>query len=196
MFTFMGSSSKRALLAGALVLSGAGVSLADYNTGSQAFNAGNYTRAYQEFSESADAGNSLAQIMMGRIYADGRGINADKVKAYMWFDLSASNGNTRALAQRDAIAARLSPSEIDRAQDMAAAWRTEHPGSTISAPSASASAPTIAPYSLRNVQVALATLGYNVGTPDGIIGPKSRTAIRAFQVDSGLPESGEPSIAL
>jgi peptidoglycan hydrolase-like protein with peptidoglycan-binding domain len=196
MFTFMGSSSKRALLAGVLVLSGAGVSLADYNTGSQAFTAGNYTRAYQEFSESADAGNSLAQFMMGRLYAEGRGVNTDKVKAYMWFDLSASNGNTRAIAQRDAIAARLSSSEIDRAQDMAAAWRTEHPGSTISAPSASASAPTIAPYSLRNVQVALATLGYNVGTPDGIIGPKSRTAIRAFQVDSALPESGEPSIAL
>jgi membrane-bound lytic murein transglycosylase B len=46
------------------------------------------------------------------------------------------------------------------------------------------------------VQVALATLGYNVGTPDGVIGPKSRAAIRAFQVDSGLPVSGEPSIAL
>ena len=196
MFTFKGSSSKRALLAGALVLSGAGVSLADYNTGSQAFNAGNYTRAYQEFSQSADAGNSLAQFMMGRLYAEGRGVSEDKVKGYMWFDLSASNGNSRAIAQRDAIGAQLSSDEIDRAQDMAAAWRADHPGSTISAPSASASTPTIAPYSLRNVQVALATLGYNVGTPDGVIGPKSRAAIRAFQVDSSLPVSGEPSIVL
>jgi peptidoglycan hydrolase-like protein with peptidoglycan-binding domain len=196
MFIFMGSSFKRALLAGGLLLTGAGVSLADYNTGSQAFNAGNYTAAYQEFSQSADAGNSLAQFMMGRLYAEGRGVNEDKVKAYMWFDLSASNGNTRAIARRDAIGAQLSSDEIDRAQDMAAAWRADHPGSTISAPSASASTPTIAPYSLRNVQVALATLGYNVGTPDGVIGPKSRAAIRAFQVDSGLPVSGEPSIAL
>ena len=196
MFVFMGTSSKRALLAGALILSGAGVSLADYNTGSQAFNAGNYTRAYQEFSQSADAGNSLAQFMMGRLFAEGRGVSEDKVKAYMWFDLSASNGNSRAIAQRDAIGAQLSSDEIDRAQDMAAAWRADHPGSTISAPSASASTPTIAPYSLRNVQIALATLGYNVGTPDGVVGPKSRAAIRAFQVDSSMPVSGEPSIAL
>jgi len=196
MFIFMSSSFKRALLAGGLLLTGAGVSLADYNAGSEAFNAGNYARAYQEFSQSADAGNSLAQFMLGRLYAEGRGVSEDKVKAYMWFDLSASNGNSRAIAQRDAIAAQVSSDEIDRAQDMAAAWRADHPGSTIAAPSASASAPTIAPYSLRNVQVALATLGYNVGSPDGVIGPKSRAAIRAFQVDSSLPVSGEPSIAL
>jgi peptidoglycan DL-endopeptidase LytE len=29
-----------------------------------------------------------------------------------------------------------------------------------------------------------------------VIGPKSRAAIRAYQVDSGLPAGGEPSIAL
>jgi peptidoglycan hydrolase-like protein with peptidoglycan-binding domain len=46
------------------------------------------------------------------------------------------------------------------------------------------------------VQVALYNLGYAVGTPDGVIGPKSRAAIRAYQVDSGLPASDEPSIAL
>ena len=46
------------------------------------------------------------------------------------------------------------------------------------------------------MQVALHNLGYAVGTPNGVIGPKSCAAIRAYQVDSGLPASGEPSIAL
>ena len=192
-------SFKQALLAGALLLTSAGVSFADYNTGSSAFNDGNYVRAYHEFKQSADADNSLAQFMMGRLYAEGRGVVADNTAAYMWYDLSAGNGNGRAIAARDFIAAQLDADELDRAQSLAAEWRANRPGNgnvSVATQTIPADMPTSQPYSLRNVQVALHNLGYAVGTPDGVIGPKSRAAIRAYQVDSGLPASGEPSIAL
>jgi peptidoglycan hydrolase-like protein with peptidoglycan-binding domain len=192
-------SFRQALLAGALLLTSAGVSFADYNAGSSAFNGGNYVRAYHEFKQSADAGNSLAQFMMGRLYAEGRGVVADSTAAYMWYDLSAGNGNGRAIAARDSIAAQLDADELDRAQALAAEWRANRPGNggvSVAAQTTPADTPTSQPYSLRNVQVALYNLGYAVGTPDGVIGPKSRAAIRAYQVDSGLPASGEPSIAL
>jgi peptidoglycan hydrolase-like protein with peptidoglycan-binding domain len=189
------SSFKRALLASGFLLASAGMSVADYNAGSAAFNAGDYTRAFQEFRQSAYANNSLAQYMMGRLYAEGRGVGEDKLAAYMWFDLSASNGNSRAIAARDAVAAEMEADEIDEAQQMAADWRANRPA-TATAQTAPAATPASAPYSLRNVQVALNQLGYPVGTPDGVIGPKSRAAIRAFQTDSGLPTSGEPSLAL
>lgn len=39
-------------------------------------------------------------------------------------------------------------------------------------------------------QADLARLGYNVGPVDGVIGPRTRGAIAAFQSDSGLPSSG------
>jgi len=188
-------SFKRALLAGGFLLASAGMSLADYNTGTAAFNAGDYTRAFQEYRQSAHAGNPLAQYMMGRLYAEGRGVGEDKPTAYMWFDLSASNGNSRAITARDAIAAEMDADEIERAQEMAADWRANRPAIATAQPTPAA-APASAPYSLRNVQVALGQLGYSVGTPDGVIGPKSRAAIRAFQVDAGLPTSGEPSLAL
>jgi peptidoglycan hydrolase-like protein with peptidoglycan-binding domain len=55
---------------------------------------------------------------------------------------------------------------------------------------------TMMSYSPRNVQILLGELGYAVGAPDGVIGPRSRAAIQAFQTDSGLPASGEPSLAL
>jgi peptidoglycan hydrolase-like protein with peptidoglycan-binding domain len=194
------NSFRSFLLAGGLILAGAGVSQADYNAGTAAFNAGNYTRAYQEYKQAADAGNSLAQFMMGRLYAEGRGVVEDKVAAYMWFDLAASNGNSRAIGVRDAVAAQMDSADIDRAQDLAAEWRANRPaigsGNTATVAPSMPAAPSAAPYSLRNVQVALSNLGYSVGTPDGVIGPKSRAAIRAYQVDSGLPASGEPSIAL
>ena len=108
-------SFRRALLASALLLTSAGASHGDYNAGSSAFNVGNYTRAYQEFKQSADAGNSLAQFMMGRLYAEGRGVVEDNMAAYMWYDLAASSGNSHAIAARDSVAAQLDADELDRA---------------------------------------------------------------------------------
>src|SRR5689334_599203 len=51
-------------------------------------------------------------------------------------------------------------------------------------------------YSVRNVQQLLNQLGYDAGTPDGSMGFKTHTAIRAFQKDANLPISGEVSPAL
>jgi localization factor PodJL len=40
------------------------------------------------------------------------------------------------------------------------------------------------------VQAALKALGYDVGTPDGIAGPRTAEAIRAFERTTGMSESG------
>ena len=39
-------------------------------------------------------------------------------------------------------------------------------------------------------QRTLTSNGYDPGTPDGIMGPRTRSAIRKFQRDTGLPMSG------
>lgn len=44
--------------------------------------------------------------------------------------------------------------------------------------------------SAREAQERLNALGYNVGTPDGDIGPRSMRALRSFQKDNGIPETG------
>jgi len=43
---------------------------------------------------------------------------------------------------------------------------------------------------IEAAQRALNDRGYDVGQPDGTLGPRSRTAIRTFQADSGLAPSG------
>lgn len=43
----------------------------------------------------------------------------------------------------------------------------------------------------REVQTALNYFGYNVGTPDGAIGPKSRAAISSYQAFLGYPPTGQ-----
>ena len=48
-------------------------------------------------------------------------------------------------------------------------------------------------YSVAAVQRGLNDLGYSAGPVDGLMGGKTRSAIRAYQIDKGLPVSGEPS---
>jgi murein L,D-transpeptidase YcbB/YkuD len=40
------------------------------------------------------------------------------------------------------------------------------------------------------LQTKLAQLGYNVGTPDGVFGPGTTTAVKQFQTDKKLPATG------
>ena len=51
-------------------------------------------------------------------------------------------------------------------------------------------------YSTASVQRVLNDLGYSAGPVDGLMGGKTRGAIRAYQTDNGLPASGEPSRSL
>lgn len=49
---------------------------------------------------------------------------------------------------------------------------------------------------IETLQWRLLFLGYDVGPTNGVVGPDTRAAIRAFEHDQGLPETGEPSEAL
>ena len=45
--------------------------------------------------------------------------------------------------------------------------------------------------SIADVQVKLNSLGFAVGAPDGILGPKSHAQLRSFQKSRGIPTTGE-----
>ena len=48
----------------------------------------------------------------------------------------------------------------------------------------------------KRLQELLNRAGFDVGKPDGVLGPKSRAAIEAYQREAGLPVTGNPSPAL
>jgi membrane-bound lytic murein transglycosylase B len=49
---------------------------------------------------------------------------------------------------------------------------------------------------LMNLQQQLGALGFDAGTPDGVVGPRTRNAIWLYQVTHGLPPDGHPASSL
>ena len=71
----------------------------------------------------AEQGNANAQYNLGTFYDNGLGVPLDKVRAYMWFSLSAAQGREGAAAFRDLIARRMTPAQIAEAQKLAREWK-------------------------------------------------------------------------
>ena len=73
-------------------------------------------RLVRPLAEQADA---RAQYTLGVFYDNGLGVPQDRIRSYMWFDLSAAQGREGAAAFRDLIARRMTPAQIAEAQKLA-----------------------------------------------------------------------------
>jgi TPR repeat protein len=78
-----------------------------------------YKTAVKWFTLAAEQGNEYAQYNLGERYYDGDGVPQDYVYAHMWGNIAASNGNENGEKLRDLVAERMTPSQIERAQDLA-----------------------------------------------------------------------------
>lgn len=58
--------------------------------------AGNYSAAYSQYIQKAEAGNALAQNVIGNLYLLGLGVEEDKSRAARWYLKAALNGYTPA----------------------------------------------------------------------------------------------------
>ena len=83
----------------------------------------NHKEAVKWYRLSAEQGNASAQFNLGVMYSKGLGVPQDYALAHMWFNLSGSNGNKDAVTNRDIIEKRMSPSQIEKAQEMARNWK-------------------------------------------------------------------------
>jgi TPR repeat protein len=87
-------------------------------------------QAFKWYSDAAEAGLPAAQINLGICYAEGRGTEANPVEAHKWFNLASGNAedeNTRKNAERnrDVIAAKLTPEDMQKAQALAREWKAK-----------------------------------------------------------------------
>ena len=92
---------------------------ADYQKGRDAYVDGDYKTALAEWKPLAEHGHAEAQFYLGWMYKHGWGVVQHYVRAHMWFNIGASNGSTNAPGNRDEIAEKMTPTQIEKAQDLA-----------------------------------------------------------------------------
>jgi localization factor PodJL len=156
-----------------------------------------FETAAEWFEQAAERGMTDSQFNLGMLYARGLGVTQDFETSYKWFALAALGGDVDAGKARDDIAKSLSAEAVSRIGVEVAAWK-------ITAIDLAANFAPIGTWSdkfaagdpitsrdvIAKVQLALGKLGFDVGTPDGLIGPKTADAIRTFERGTGMSETG------
>ena len=82
-----------------------------------------YKEAVRLYRLSAEQGDEDAQFKLGVCYGMGRGVPKDFALAHMWWNLSGSNGNKEAAENRDILETKMTPQQIEKAQEMARNWK-------------------------------------------------------------------------
>ena len=156
------------------------------------------SQAAQWFRRAADQEDPKAQYTLGLLYVEGVGVPQDYGEAYVWFMLAAARmppgvDHEQAVRNRDIVAARLTPAQLDAAQVRADTWQPpEMPTGDASArPLAPTAPPPPAASRVQQAQARLKAAGFDPGLPDGTLGPKTRDALRRYQRTKGLQATGE-----
>lgn len=149
------------------------------------------------FEEAATRGMTDSQFNLGMLHARGLGVEQDFEQSYVWFSLAARAGDQDAATSRDDVARSLDAAAVQRLDDTIAAWSpAEFDLAANFAPIGTWDetfdpGPSIANTDVvLRVQMLLGKLGYEIGTPDGIAGPRTREAIASFERETGMSESG------
>jgi uncharacterized protein len=78
-----------------------------------------YKTALQWFRLAVEQGDADAQSNLGLGYALGQGVLKDYVYAHMWGNVASFNGQENGGQLRDLIEAQMTPSQIEKSQDLA-----------------------------------------------------------------------------
>jgi len=69
---------------------------ADFETGMDAYNRGDYATVLNELRPLAEQGDAVAQNNLGAVYYNGQGVPQDYVQARQWFEKAAAQGDAYA----------------------------------------------------------------------------------------------------
>jgi localization factor PodJL len=159
-----------------------------------------YAQAAKWYGEAAAHGLADSQFNLGILAEHGLGAPKNLSEAYKWFALAAKAGDQEAVKRRDMVKAELTPAELAAAEPAIAAWTAKVPvaeAKGVEEPAEWANAaPTPNIALVSRAQSLLNKLGYDAGTPDGLMGAKTRDAVLSFERKNGLQETGQVTIPL
>ena len=161
----------------------------------------NMDKAVKWFRQAADLGIKDSQFNLGILYGQGMGVPQNLGNSYKWFALAAKTGDGDAASKRDEVAAAMGPDELDDAKRLVNSWspkklaeganRVAIPKNWRGKSSTQSSSATSLNDQVKKAQALLNQRGFSVGSPDGLLGPKTKRAIMEFQRSAGLPITGK-----
>lgn len=167
-----------------------------------------FTTAARWFGEAADFGLGDSQYNLAILRERGLGVQQDYASAYKWLSIAAKGGDKGAAQKRDQLAAKLDAATLAQAKVAAETWTPKRPdplanGDLSSLPGGAPEASQDTTGSLAGpqndvgrAQAMLMKLGYDPGSSDGMMGPRTRDAILAYQRSAGLDATGNADRAL
>ena len=163
-----------------------------------------YDAAAEWFRKAAEHGVKDSQFNLAILYAQGRGVPRDLSQSYKWFAVAAAAGDGDATRKRDEVAAALDAADLKKARAAASDWKptpVDPAANAVAVPpewsgTDTRTASVDMSKAIRNIQAILDNNGFDAGKPDGIMGAKTRSAIKAFQKSVGAEPTGEVTDAL
>ena len=150
-----------------------------------------YAAAAEWFRKAADHGVLDSQFNLAVLYENGLGISPSQVEALHWYEIAAANGDASAPGHVATLREALPLEQAQSVQRRAANWAVTPAKPAANGEFGPQAWDRASRDQVRAIQTVLNGLGYDAGTPDGLAGAGTRTAIRAFQVDNGLATTGE-----
>jgi TPR repeat protein len=83
-------------------------------------------QAVKWYRKAAEQGYVQAQFNLGVRYDNGQGVIQDDVMAHMYFNIAAASGGKNSAERRGIVAKRMTPSQLEKAQDLAREWIRNH----------------------------------------------------------------------
>ncbi|KQW31816.1 peptidoglycan-binding protein [Rhizobium sp. Root274] len=160
-----------------------------------------YAKAVEWFGKAAERGVSDSQFNLAILYARGNGAAPDLTQSYKWFAIAAKGGDKDAAQKRDEVANAMKPDQLERARAEVDLWKVtplDPDANSANTPDEWAgkglkTASIDMKKAIRNIQAILNKNGFDAGNPDGVMGAKTVTAIKAFQTSIGEEPNGQVS---
>jgi localization factor PodJL len=149
-----------------------------------------YAGAVEWFRKAAEFGIVDSQYNLGVLYEQGLGISPNLTEAMFWYEIAGKNGDAGAPAKIADLSGRISAEAAEQARARSVFWEASRDNAISNGRFGAQPWNTGNPLQVQGVQVALSALGYNVGTPDGVIGDGTAKAIRDYEKANGLPVTG------
>lgn len=149
-----------------------------------------YASAAEWFGRAAGFGVLDSQYNLGVLYERGLGLTEDPAEALFWFKVAELGGDAGATERVAELSANLPVETVRAVLARAASWEASQPVRAANGEFGPQAWEGGRGERVLAVQVALVAVGFDLGTPDGVMGPSTASAIRAYQRAEGLEVTG------